>query len=147
MFKRAIYCRIEVKPDIANESKQLQKNKKIVMIQQCLSFPILFSVTYLEHIMIILSYIFSNKLFCCLRITSYAQRKLISNSHGYSLFIYLYVLFTFRRVALFANDEEKTKLEPEVASRKSFEESNTKYRILSQIRSHQIKSRYRSMVL
>ena len=53
--------------------------------------------------------------------------------------IHLYVLFTFRRVALFANDEAKTKLEPEVASRKSLEESNTKVRILSQIRSHRIK--------
>ena len=54
--------------------------------------------------------------------------------------IHLYTLFTFRRVALFLNDEAKTKLEPEVAFRKSFEESNTiKYRILSQIRSHRIK--------
>jgi hypothetical protein len=41
--------------------------------------------------------------------------------------------------ALIANDEAKTKLESEVASRKSLEESNTKYRILSQIRSHPVK--------
>ena len=54
--------------------------------------------------------------------------------------IHLYILFTFRRVALFANHEAKTKLEPEVAFRKSFEESNTtRYRILGQIRSYRIK--------
>ena len=54
--------------------------------------------------------------------------------------IHLYILFTFRRVALFANHEAKTKLEPEVAFKKSFEESNTiKFRILSQIRSYRIK--------